>query len=106
MNIKILLLGMDAVTIAIFLLIVVFAVGIVWRVEKELDLSYKFFVVAVLFLVLAEILGSYVSQTFDTALWSKGLRVIGVGTLLASILFMRDLVRKLDGEKVVQKQKK
>ncbi len=99
MTMKTILLGMDSVTIAIFMLILVFAVGIVWRVEKELDLSYKFFVAAAVCLVLAEILGFYVSQTIDVALWSKGLRVGGAIFLLISVMLMRDLVRKLDGEK-------
>lgn len=99
MNITIMLLGMDLMTIVIFMLILVFAVGIVWRVEKELDLSYKFFVVAAICLTLAEILGFFASQTIDTTLWSKGLRVGGAIFLLASVLLMRDLVRKLDGEK-------
>jgi hypothetical protein len=99
MNVKIVLLGMDSVTVAIYLLILVFAVGIVWRVEKELDLSYKFFVVATICLALAEIVGFYASQTFNADLWSKGLRTGAAIFLLVSILLMRDLVRKLDGEK-------
>lgn len=104
MNMNIILIGMDSVTIAIFMLILVFSVGIVWRVEKELDLSYKFFVIAAGCLVLAEILGFYVSQTIDVALWSKGLRTGGAIFLLVSVLLMRDLVRKLDGEKAPAKK--
>ena len=99
MTMDMILFGMDAMTIAIFLLILVFAVGIVWRVEKELDLSYKFFVAAATCLVLAEALSFYVSQTMNVALWSKGLRTGGAVFLLVSILLMRDLVRKMDGEK-------
>ena len=99
MNIKIIFLGMDSIAIAIFMLILVFSVGIVWRVEKELDLSYKFFVAAAVCLISAEILGFYVSQAIDVTLWSKGLRVGGATFLLISVLLMRDLVRKLDGEK-------
>lgn len=104
MTMKIMLLSMDSITIAIYLLVLVFAVGIVWRVEKELDLSYKFFVAAATCLTLAEILGFYVSQTFDVALWSKALRVGAAAFLLVSILLMRDLVRKLDGEKKSSKR--
>ena len=99
MNMKMIFLGMDSITVAIFLLILVFAVGIVWRVEKELDLSYKFFVAAALFLTVAEILSFYVDQTLNVAIWDKGLRVLGAIFLLVSVLLMRDLVRKLDGEK-------
>ncbi|PJA85316.1 MAG: hypothetical protein CO143_01790 [Candidatus Moranbacteria bacterium CG_4_9_14_3_um_filter_45_14] len=99
MNMKILFLGMDSITVAIFLLILVFSVGIVWRVEKELDLSYKFFVVSALFLTVAEILSFYANQTLNVVLWDKGLRVSGAIFLLVSVMLMRDLVRKLDGEK-------
>lgn len=105
MNMKILLLGTDALTIALFLLIVVFSVGIVWRVEKEFDLSYKFFVVAALCLVLAEILGFYGDQTFNIVAMGKGLRVGGAAFLLISVMLMRDLVRKLDGEKELPQEK-
>lgn len=99
MNIKIMLLGMDSITIAIYLLILVFSVGIVWRVEKELDISYKFFVLASIFLVLAEMLNFYVYQTPSLIAWSKGFRTVGAIFLLSSVLFMRDLIRNLDGEK-------
>lgn len=99
MNEKLIFLMTDSVTIAIFLLILVFAVGIVWRVEKELDLSYKFFVASALFLTGAEILSFYANQTLSVVLWDKGLRVLGAVFLLVSVLLMRDLVRRLDGEK-------
>ena len=104
MNMKIVLFSMDVSTVVIFLLILVFAVGIVWRVEQELDISYKFFVAAALCLVLAEVLGFYAYQTIEVIAWSKGLRVLGAGFLLTSVLFMRDLVRELDGEKDGRKQ--
>lgn len=99
MNMKIILLGMDSLTIAIYLLILVFSVGIVWRVEKELDISYKFFVGAALFLVFAEMLSFYVDQTAFVVALSKGFRTLGALFLLTSVLFMRDLIRNLDGEK-------
>ncbi len=99
MNMNIILIGMDSVTIVIFMLILVFSIGIVWRVEKELDLSYKCFVIAAGCLVLADIIGLYATPPFDVVLLSKGLRAGGAIFLLVSVLLMRDLVRKLDGEK-------
>ena len=99
MNIKFLLIGMDSLTVAIFMLILVFSVGIVWRVEKELDLSYKFFVLAAGCLTLAEMIGFYANPPLDIATLSTGLRLGGAIFLLVSVLLMRDLVRKLDGEK-------
>ncbi len=81
------------------MLILVFSVGIVWRVEKELDLSYKCFVIAAGCLTLAEIIGFYADPAFNIIALSKGLRLVGAGFLLASVFLMRDLLRKLDGEK-------
>lgn len=104
MNATLVLLGMDSVIIVIFFLIFVFSVGIVWRVEQELDLSYKCFVVAVGCLTLGELMGLYVSANIDVVLLGKGLRIGGVVFLLMSVLLMRDLVRKLDGEKTIGKK--
>lgn len=104
MNMTTILLGMDVVTIAIFLLILVFSIGIVWRVEQELDLSYKFFVIAAGCLTLAELVGFYVHPGFAIVIIDKGLRIGGAIFLFISVLLMRDLIRKLDGEKTTGKK--
>ena len=92
--------GMDLMTVALFLLILIFSIGIVWRVEKELDWSYKFFVVAAMSIMLADVLGLYsVDQGSWVVFFGKGLRFIGALMFLVSILLMRDIVRKLDHEK-------
>lgn len=104
MNTTMLLLGMDIATIVIFLLILVFSVGIVWRVEQELDLSYKFFVIAAGCLTLAELVGFYAHPDFDSIILDKGLRTGGAVFLFISVLLMRDLIRKLDGEKSAGKK--
>lgn len=93
-------LGMDIMTIVLFLLVLVFSVGIVWRVEKELDWSYKFFVIAAASILLADVIGLYAAQQETTTiLLGKGLRFSGAVAFLVSILIMRDIVRKLDHEK-------
>lgn len=95
-----LFLGMDIMTIVLFLLVLLFSIGIVWRVEKELDWSYKFFVVAAASVLLADVIGLYAANgEFSMALLGKGLRFVGAIAFLASILLMRDIVRKLDHEK-------
>ncbi len=101
MAIDMVFLGVDVLTILLFLLILVFAIGIVWRVEKELDWSYKLFVVAAAAVTLADVIGLTAVSTSDPrwALLSKGLRFVGAIAFLASILVMRDIVRKLDHEK-------
>ena len=96
---NIILVGMDSMTAVIFMFILVFSVGIVWRVEKELDLSYKFFVIAAGCLTLAELIGFYANPDFDVAALSRSFRLGGAIFLLVSVLLMRDLLRKLDGEK-------
>lgn len=100
MNLDVMFLGMDLMTVAVFLLVLVFSIGIVWRVEKELDWSYKFFVVAAMSVMLADVLGLYFSdQGLLVTLLGKSLRFMGALTFLASVLLMRDIVRKLDHEK-------
>lgn len=100
MNMDTIFLGVDMLTIVLFLLVLVFSIGIVWRVEKELDWTYKFFVVAATSIMLADMLGLYAaSQGSLTILLGKGLRFVGAMAFLASVLFMRDIVRRLDNEK-------
>jgi len=100
MNTDMIFFGMDLLTVGLFLLVLVFSVGIVWRVEKELDWSYKFFVVAAASVTLADALGMYYAPYGSwSMMMSKGLRLVGALAFLASILLMRDIVRKLDHEK-------
>lgn len=100
MNLDLILFGMDLLTVGVFLLVLVFSIGIVWRVEKELDWSYKFFVVAATSVMLADVFGLYYAHDGSVAiLIGKGLRFIGALAFLVSILLMRDIVRKLDHEK-------
>jgi hypothetical protein len=91
----------NAVTIGSLLLAIIYTAGVVWRVEKELDIAYKFFLAAVIFLLLAEIVDLYyvVDNSLKIALIVKILRTLfGLG-FLAGVLFMRDIARKADGEK-------
>lgn len=100
MDMDMMFFGIDVATIALFLLVLLFSLGIVWRVEKELDWSYKFFVVAAMSVMLADVFGLYYSEQESTMiLLSKGLRFVGAITFLVSVLLMRDIVRKLDHEK-------
>jgi len=93
-------LGVDVVTLVLYFFVLLFAIGIVWRVEHELDWSYKFFVIATLALMLSEVLDLYfVGQDSLFVLIAKSLRLGGAIAFLLSILLMRDIVRKLDHEK-------
>lgn len=79
----------------------VFVVGIVWRVEAELDTAYKLFTVATLFLCLSEVgallPGVTVSSWGGTCL--AVMRLAAAGALFLGMYFMRDLVRRMDGER-------
>lgn len=100
MNLDMIFFGLDIVTVGLFLLVLVFSVGIVWRVEKKLDWSYKFFVVAATSIMLADVLGLYYAEDGSiVTLLGKGLRFVGALAFLMSVLLMRDIVRTLDHEK-------
>ena len=88
------------VLLAVFLSIV-YVVGIVWRVESELDTSYKFFAFAITFFGISEIAHVYqFGTTVQGIMFEKGSKVLFAVLFLVGTLYMRDIVRKLDGEKV------
>jgi len=92
--------GINIATIASLLLAIIFTAGVVWRVEKKLDISYKFFLAAATFLLLAEFLDLYYSidNSAAIALAVKILRMLFALGFLSGVLFMRNIVRNLDGE--------
>ena len=87
-------------TIAISLVAVVFSFGVVWRTEKELDLSYKLFLGAIIFFVISEFLDLF---AFEGRVVLENLilisRLLFAALFLAGTLTARDLLRKMDGEK-------
>lgn len=91
----------NAVTIGTLFLAIIYTSGVVWRVEMELDISYKFFLAAIISLLLAEVLDLYypIDNSFIVGLLIKVLRMLFALGFLAGVLFMRDIVRDLDGEK-------
>ena len=96
-----LLLFLSFLTVTSLLLSLVFVVGIVWRVELELDLSFKFFSLAIFFLLAAEVLG-LMPVTRLAPWWQLALPIVRLciaANLLLGLYFMRDLIRRLDGEK-------
>jgi len=89
----------QGILLASLFLSMVYIVGVIWRVEGELDLSYKLLSLAVFTLLLGEMLRVF-SPVFSG--WfpavGDGLRAVFGCLFLASIYFMRDVVRKEDGE--------
>lgn len=99
MNMTLTTLVADLTTLFLLFLSLVFTAGIVWRVEQKLDVSYKFFLVALTVLLVAESIGKIFSETRFFVMVSSLLEVVFALLLLAGIWTMRDLVRDLDGEK-------
>ncbi len=101
MNTDFLFLFVSFLTVTSLLLSLVFVIGIVWRVELELDLSFKFLSLAVVFLLVAEIL-DLLPSTQSEPWWQFALpvvRLLVATNLLLGLFFMRDLIRRMDGEK-------
>lgn len=93
--------GLRFLTGAILLFALLFVIGIVWRVEAELDTAYKWFSWAVVFFLMSE-----VSEVLPVVYaWPWGgvaiatLRFLAALALFLGMYFMRDLVRRMDGEK-------
>ncbi len=79
----------------------VFVIGIVWRVEAELDVAYKWFTLTVVFLGISEIvelLPSLLSVDWG-GLMGVVTRFLATLTLFMGMYYMRDLVRRMDGER-------
>ena len=100
MNTEFVLLGINAVAIGTLLLSIIYTAGVVWRVEKKLDISYKFFLAAIIFLFIGETLDLYyaINNTMRIALTVKILRMLFAICFLIGIIIMRKIIRKLDGE--------
>jgi len=92
--------GLNAVSISAILLSIVFTAGVVWRVEKKLDISYKFFLAAIVFIFFAEILDLYyaIDNAQGIALAVKILRMLFSISFLVGVIFMRNIIRQMDGE--------
>lgn len=95
------LLILSSFTIVFLFVALVYVIGIVWRVEMELDISYKFLAAALVFLILSEVLG-VLSKTYTDAWWGMALslaKFLAALHLFIGMFFMRDLIRRIDGEK-------
>lgn len=108
MKIEFILLAISLTTIVALLFSINYTAGIVWRVEKKLDVSYKFFLLGVIFIFLAECLDLYYSADnyLLSAIIVKTLRLLFALCFLRGIVVMRRIVRKLDGEIEDKKKKK
>jgi hypothetical protein len=93
-------LAVNAVMILSSLLAVVYTIGVVWRVEKKLDISYKLFLVSILAFLAAVIIEKmYPIQDQLTIFSADVMKMLFAVFYLAGIWTMRDMIRRMDGEK-------
>ena len=90
---------LNTAIIVVSLFSIIYTTGVVWRVEKKLDISYKFFLSAIIAFALSEII---VLLNFQGRSWtvdaSLALRLLFALFFLKGILTMRRMVRVMDGE--------
>lgn len=103
-NDQIITLIINSFIIAFSLAAVVFSLGVVWRTERELDISYKFFLGAIIAFTVAQFLDlfSFEGRIFILYLVPV-MKLLFAGLFLAGTLTARDLLRKMDGEKEERK---
>ena len=84
------------VIIFISLFSIIYTFGVVWRVEKKLDTSFKLLLAAIISFTLSEII------FILPFAWSQNIsliaKIIFAIFFLVGILEMRSMLRKMDGE--------
>lgn len=100
MNTEQIIMIMEAILFACVLLSIVYAIGVVWRVEEELDISYKLLLVAIISFGAAELISVFEGlPKGQLVIYVVGLKTLFSILFLFGVYAMRDLVRKIDGEK-------
>jgi hypothetical protein len=91
---------MNSIIIGASMLSVIFALGVVWRVEKELDISFKLFSCSIIsFLISALVEFFKIESRLSIDFVSIFFKLLFAIFFLLGIFTMRDLLRKMDGEK-------
>lgn len=86
---------------------VIYGLGVVWRVELKLDITFKYFLAGIVFffmMALVEVLNHFFSSAILAAM-PMVFEVVFSVLFLAAILTMRKIIRKMDGEKEEDKRK-
>jgi hypothetical protein len=90
----------NAIIVASALFAIIYTFGVVWRVEKKLDISYKLFLIAIIAFVISELAGFFNFEKGSWLFWLPNIsKMIFAVFFLAGIWTMRSLIRKIDGEK-------
>lgn len=88
---------------------IVYTLGIVWRAEKKLDISYKLFLLAISFFMLSELaafIPKVICQQYKILLFIPDfLKILFSIFFLAGVLTIRSAIRKMDGEETEKEEK-
>jgi hypothetical protein len=89
---------LEILSLLILVVTIIFTLGIIWRVEKKLDLAYKVLFLALLMLFISDFLKIFI-ETEKFLVLSQVSKFIFYVFLLAGIWMTRNLFRNIDGEK-------
>lgn len=90
---------LEVITIFAAFFSIIYTFGIVWRVEKKLDLSYKLTLGAIIAFTTSEVLSLFQTKNGEWLIFlALVLKTVFILLFLFGILEMRSLIRKLDGE--------
>jgi hypothetical protein len=84
------------ILICLSLFSIIYTFGVVWRVEKKLDIAFKLFLTAIIFFTGSEIILFLPLQS--TQFFSLIAQIIFAIFFLAGTLEMRSMLRRMDGE--------
>lgn len=94
----------NSLIVAFSLAAIVFAFGVVWRTERELDISYKLYLGAIIAFTTAQFLELFSFEGRTLILFLVPImKLLFAALFLAGTLTARDLLRKMDGEKEERK---
>ncbi|MDI6777918.1 MAG: hypothetical protein QMD77_01900 [Patescibacteria group bacterium] len=87
------------IVLAASLLAIVFGFGVVWRVEKKLDVSFKLFLLAIIFFFAGEVLNLFYIPKNNFIIYAEPTaKILFAAFFLAGMITMRNMIRKIDGE--------
>lgn len=88
------------IVLASSLLAIVFGFGVVWRVERKLDISFKLFLLAIILFLVSEAAGFFYFSRDNFLIYIAPVsKILFALFFLAGMVTMRNMVRRIDGEK-------
>lgn len=89
-----------AIALIFSLLAIIFGFGVVWRVEKKLDVVFKLFLAAIIVFFVGEASNLfYIPETSPLIFVAPAAKILFALLFLAGMVEMRNMIRRIDGEK-------